>query len=177
MYFNVLGNHMIVLNSFKPANELLDKRGANYQDRPRFVLFEVMGWGLTLTFMKHGPRFKLHRSALQTGFTKTAIVNYQAIQEDEARQAVARILANPKAWDRSLRRSEGTPQFFEIKAYAATRFASAIVLRIGFGVEVESDNDEYLQIATDANLATSKGGNPGTTLVDYFPLCISCPPI
>lgn len=67
--------------------------------------------------------------------------------------------------------------FLRIEAHVATRFASAIVLRIGFGVKVESDNDEYLQIATDANLATSKGGNPGTTLVDYFPLCTSCPPI
>lgn len=95
---------MIVLNSQKAANEILDKRGANYQDRPSFVLFDVMGWGLTLTFMPYGPRFKLHRSALQTGFTKTAIVNYRPIQEDEARQAVVRILKSPENWEHSLRR-------------------------------------------------------------------------
>lgn len=104
VYFNVLGNHMVVLNTQKAANELLDKRGANYQDRPRFVLFDVMGWGLTLTFLPYGPRFRLHRSALQTGFTKTAITNYRPIQEDEARQAVSRILKRPEAWDFSLRR-------------------------------------------------------------------------
>lgn len=95
---------MIVLNSQKVANEILDKRGANYQDRPKFILFDVMGWGLTLTFMPYGPRFRLHRSVLQTGFTKTAITNYRPIQEDEGRQAVARILAQPQAWDYSLRR-------------------------------------------------------------------------
>lgn len=95
---------MIVLNSQKVANEILDKRGANYQDRPNFVLFDVMGWGLTLTFMPYGPRFKLHRSVLQHGFTKTAIVNYRPIQEDEARQAVSRILKKPKDWDFALRR-------------------------------------------------------------------------
>ncbi|KAJ9134091.1 Cytochrome P450 [Pleurostoma richardsiae] len=152
VYFNVLGNHMIVLNSQKAANEILDKRGAIYQDRPNFVLFDVMGWGLTLTFMPYGPRFKLHRSALQTGFTKTAITNYRPIQEDEARQAVARILKSPSQWDFSLR-----------------RFASAIVLRIGFGVKVTRDDDPYIKIAIDANMATAQGGNPGTTLVDYFP--------
>jgi len=143
---------MVVLNNIRVASDILDKRGANYQDRPRFVLFEVMGWGLTLTFMEHGPRFKLHRSVLQTGFTKTAIVSYRPIQEDEARRAVARICRAPHDWDRSLR-----------------RFASGIVLRIGFGVTVRSDDDPYIKIATDANLATSKGGNPGTTLVDYLP--------
>lgn len=95
---------MIVLNSQKAANEILDKRGAIYQDRPRFVLFDVMGWGLTLTFLPYGPRFKLHRSVLQTGFTKTAITNYRPIQEDEARQAVARILKSPENYDYSLRR-------------------------------------------------------------------------
>ncbi|KAL6246440.1 hypothetical protein RBB50_006676 [Rhinocladiella similis] len=152
VYFNVLGNHMIVLNSQKAANEILDKRGANYQDRPSFVLFDVMGWGLTLTFMPYGPRFKLHRSALQTGFTKTAIVNYRPIQEDEARQAVVRILKSPENWEHSLR-----------------RFASGIVLRIGFGVTVKSDDDPYIKIAKDANLATAEGGNPGTALVDYLP--------
>ena len=95
---------MIVLNSQKVANDLLDKRGANYQDRPRFVLFEVMGWGLTLTFMPFGPRFRLHRSVLQSGFTKSAVAAYRPIQEDEARQAVVRIMKKPELWDGSLRR-------------------------------------------------------------------------
>jgi cytochrome P450 len=104
MYFNVMGKHMVVLNTATIANEILDKRGAIYADRPRFVLFDVMGWGLTLTFMEHGPRFKLHRSVLQSGFTKSAIVKYGSIQEDEARQAVTRILKQPAQWDGSLRR-------------------------------------------------------------------------
>jgi hypothetical protein len=41
LYFNILGRPVVVLNSLKAAVELLDKRGPNYQDRPRFVLFEV----------------------------------------------------------------------------------------------------------------------------------------
>lgn len=39
--FNILGQPVIVLNSVKAASELLEKRGANYSDRPRFVLFEM----------------------------------------------------------------------------------------------------------------------------------------
>lgn len=52
-------------------------------------------------------------------------------------------------------------------------FASAIVLRIGFGVTVRSDDDPYIKIAIDANMATGGGGNPGTALVDYLPSCMS----
>lgn len=41
LYFNTLGQHVVVLNSVQAAVDLLDKRGANYSDRPRFTLFEV----------------------------------------------------------------------------------------------------------------------------------------
>lgn len=41
LYLNVLGRPIIVINSVKVAHDLLDKRGANYASRPRFVLFEV----------------------------------------------------------------------------------------------------------------------------------------
>jgi hypothetical protein len=47
--FNVLGQRVVVLNSVEAAVDLMDKRGANYCDRPRFVLFEQMGWQQTLT--------------------------------------------------------------------------------------------------------------------------------
>jgi hypothetical protein len=41
IHVNVLGQHMICLNSVKAATDLLDRRGANYCDRPRFTLFEM----------------------------------------------------------------------------------------------------------------------------------------
>lgn len=41
LYFNILGRPIIVLNSVEACHDLLDKRGQNYNDRPRFVLFEV----------------------------------------------------------------------------------------------------------------------------------------
>lgn len=41
IHVTVLGQHMICLNSVKAATDLLDRRGANYCDRPRFTLFEM----------------------------------------------------------------------------------------------------------------------------------------
>lgn len=60
--FNVLGQPVIVLNSVEAAVNLLDKRGANYCDRPRFVLFEQMGWRGTLTVRYH----EIYRSSKLT---------------------------------------------------------------------------------------------------------------
>ncbi|KAF2085524.1 cytochrome P450 [Saccharata proteae CBS 121410] len=153
LYFNVLGRHIIVLNSVKAANDLLDKRGANYASRPRFVQYEVMGWGITLTFLRWGPRFKLHRKLLQSSFTASNIKQYRPIQQDEARRAVKDILSRPDDWEILTR-----------------RFSTAVVMRIGFGVSITKDDDPYIQMADDANHATTNGGTPASTIVDFFPL-------
>ncbi|KAI8270418.1 Cytochrome P450 monooxygenase COX2 [Colletotrichum sp. SAR11_239] len=152
LYFNVLGQDVVVLNSVKAAVDLLDKRGANYCDRPRFVLFEEMGWKKTLTFLRWGPEFRMHRKILQKSFQKSNIQVYQDLQEREAKTLVEGILKQPEAWETALR-----------------RFATAIVMNIGFGVEVRSDNDPYIQMAIDASYALGHGGAPAGTLVDFFP--------
>ncbi|KAG4030304.1 hypothetical protein MFRU_012g00460 [Monilinia fructicola] len=152
LYFKQFLTPVVVLNSVKAADELLSRRGANYCDRPRFVLFEVMGWGRTLTFLPWGSRFKAHRTHLQSAFTKSSVVQYRDIQEQEARQALHTITQRPEDWEVALR-----------------RFASAIVLRVAFGIALEDDDDEYIKIAADAINATGNGGSPGATIVDYLP--------
>ncbi|KIV90822.1 hypothetical protein PV10_05430 [Exophiala mesophila] len=153
LYFNVLGRHIVVLNSVQACHDLLVKKGQKYSDRPRFVLFEVMGWGITLTFLRWGKQFKLHRKLLQTSFTQTACRAYRPIQEQEARQATSQILVNPREWDIILR-----------------QFSTAVVLRIGFGLGVTRRDDPYIRMAIDAEEATGKGGVPGASIVDFFPL-------
>ena len=41
MYLEMLGQPVIVLNSVEAAEDLLDKRSANYSDRPYFPVFEL----------------------------------------------------------------------------------------------------------------------------------------
>ena len=54
MYLDVAGSPMIVLNSLKPAVELLERRSNNYSDRPRLIMAqEVLCKGLALAFMNY----------------------------------------------------------------------------------------------------------------------------
>lgn len=151
--FNVLGRSIIVLNSIEVAHDLLDKRGSNYADRPRFVLFEVMGWGITLTFLRWSPRFQLHRKLLQQSFTQSACKSYRPIQLEEARRAVKAILIKSQNWTTFLR-----------------QFSTAVVLRIGFGIEVQEHDDPYVKMAINVEEATGEGGVPGSSIVDLFPI-------
>ncbi|TLD37803.1 cytochrome p450 1a2 [Venturia nashicola] len=158
LYFNVLGQPVIVLNSVETAVDLLDKRGANNCDRPRFVLFEEMGWRGTLTFLQWGPRFRTHRRVLQKSFQKSSITQYRSLQERETRVLIEGILKTPEKWETVMR-----------------RFATAIVLGIGFGIHIENDRDPYIKMSVDASYALGHGGAPAGTLVDFFPFVAKLP--
>ncbi|KKY23859.1 putative cytochrome p450 [Phaeomoniella chlamydospora] len=158
LFFNVFGKPVVVLNSVEAAEELLEKKGANFQDRPRFVMFEVMGWGVTLTFLRNGPRFRLHRKLIQSTFTQSACKTYRTVQTEEMRRAVRDILDRPSKWEMLIRK--GTV---------------AIVLRLGFGVRVHDDDDEYIKMADEANYATTQGGTPASTIGDHFPIITYLP--
>ena len=67
-----------------------------------------MGWGLTLTFLPWGSRWKAHRALVQKAFTKTNAIQYQQLQEQEARQAVCSIVHKPADWEQYLRRYTST---------------------------------------------------------------------
>ena len=54
MYLDVAGQPIVVLNSLKPAFELLERRSSNYSDRPRFIMAqEILNGGLALPLMRH----------------------------------------------------------------------------------------------------------------------------
>ncbi|KPM38746.1 hypothetical protein AK830_g7818 [Neonectria ditissima] len=153
-----LGQSIVVLNSVDAAREILERKGANFCDRPRFTLLEVMGWGKTLTFLPFGNRWQMHRKLLQTSFSNTNVRRWHKLQVTEARRTVDNILRRPDGWETSLR-----------------RLAVAIVLQVSYGTEVPHDDDPYIQIANDAMYATGNGGAPANSIVDMVPLARHLP--
>ncbi|KAL5598744.1 uncharacterized protein BROUX77_005777 [Berkeleyomyces rouxiae] len=158
--FQVLGQTIIVLNSVTAAVELLDKRSGNFSDRPRFVLFEEMGWGRTLTFLPWGTKFRQHRKILQRLFQKSSLVGHRGLQESEATTLLRALISSPSTWELSLR-----------------RYATAIVLKAGFGIPLLSKSSPWIAIAENASYALGHGGAPGGTPVDFFPFLRSLPRI
>ncbi|KAH7149967.1 cytochrome P450 [Dactylonectria estremocensis] len=147
-----LGQSIVVLNSAAAAKDVLERKGSNFCDRPKFTLLEVMGWGMTLTFLPFGKRWQMHRKLLQTSFSNTNVRRWHNLQMTEARRTVRNILRRPDSWETSLR-----------------RLAVAIVLQVSYGTEVPHDDDPYIQIANDAMYATGNGGAPANSIVDLVP--------
>jgi hypothetical protein len=54
MYLDAAGSPTIILNSLKPAIELLERRSNNYSDRPRLVMAqEILCKGLSMALMNY----------------------------------------------------------------------------------------------------------------------------
>jgi hypothetical protein len=49
------------------------------------------------------------------------------------------------------------------------RFAAAVVVKIAYGHDVNSDDDLYLKVAQRANYALNNAGPIGSTPIDFFP--------
>ncbi|KAF8884133.1 cytochrome P450 [Infundibulicybe gibba] len=148
----IFGRPMIMLNSVKTATNLLEKRSLIYSNRPRCVVYELMGWTSSITFLQLGDQFKNQRKIFQRYFGGSKSQEYQPIQQEEARILVENLLGDPDDYDKYLR-----------------RFAASIVIRIAYGHQISSDDDEYNVMSYNIASALDAAGPPGGTVVDFFP--------
>ncbi|KAK1767239.1 O-methylsterigmatocystin oxidoreductase [Phialemonium atrogriseum] len=152
LFFKTFGTKWIVLNSLKSAVELLDKCGSKYADRPRFVLFEEMGWSPTLTWLRWGPKMRLHRRVLQSPFARSKMGQYAGLQRREALICCKGFIDDPVNWTTAMR-----------------RFGVAIVLNISYGLEVDGPSSRWIKLAEESSNAIGKSGAPASSIMDRFP--------
>ncbi|KAF7344707.1 Cytochrome P450 [Mycena venus] len=92
MHLKVLGRSMIILDSYQTAVELLDKRGITYSDRPKFTLYELLGWNPSLVFLQYGKQFNIHRQMHQSYLSRRKAEDFKPMQTQEARTLVQNLL-------------------------------------------------------------------------------------
>ncbi|KAJ7915145.1 cytochrome P450 [Mycena leptocephala] len=142
-------------------SDLLDKRGAIYSDRPKFLLYELFGWTSSLTGLPYGKKLAKHRQMHQSYLSRQNCSDYMPMQVEEARALVYNLLnSEPARYETCL-----------------SRFATGLITQIVAGHKIESDDDPYLRIAKAGLESMSRaGGAPGVLLsifshsvIQYFP--------
>ncbi|KAJ6528847.1 cytochrome P450 [Mycena capillaripes] len=154
MHLKVLERSMIILDTYKTAVDLLDKRGLIYSDRPKFTLYELLGWKPSLSFLQYGKQFNIQRQMHQTYLSRHKVEDFKAMQTQEARTLVQILL-------------ESTPESYE---KFLGRFATGIITQIVAGHRITSDADPYLRMSKMVYEAFAKTGPAGSSPVDFFPL-------
>ncbi|TCD61765.1 hypothetical protein EIP91_007967 [Steccherinum ochraceum] len=153
MYFKAIGKSILSINSYAVANDLLEKKGAIYSDRPRLpMLKEVIGWTWNLVVQSYSEGFAVHRRIVQQRFQAHIVAKeYRPIMALEVRILLFNLHNRPDAFLRHVK-----------------RMAAAVIMMISYGHRVTSDQDEYVRLAEKVRETAS--GAPGSVLVDFMPI-------
>ncbi|KAF7352071.1 Cytochrome P450 [Mycena venus] len=123
MHLKVLGRSMIILDTYQAAVDLLDKRGLIYSDRPKFTLYELLGWKHSLSFLQYGKEFNIQRQMHQTYLSRHKVEDFKPMQIQEARTLEAGV-AMPSFILEQLEQMEEGQDMERLKGAAATMFAA-----------------------------------------------------
>ncbi|KAG2077746.1 cytochrome P450 [Suillus decipiens] len=159
-HVEVLGQHIMVLNSVKTAVEMLEKKSSVYSDRPVLPMGgELVGWKNTLVLLPYGDRLREYRKNFHRVIgSRAALDIYQPIEEIETHRFLKRVLAKPDQLQAHVRHTAG-----------------AIILRISHGYEVKENNDPFIDLADLAVDQFSKSTATGAWLVDIMPSLAKVP--
>ncbi|KAJ6624514.1 cytochrome P450 [Mycena sp. CBHHK59/15] len=153
---SVFSQPLIVLNSFKLATELLDKKSSIYSDRPVFQMSgELVGWKKGMALLYYGtPHFRRSRKYFHQLFgSPVNMARFHPIEADENRKFLQRLLESPKNFLSHIRQT-----------------ASAVVMRITYGYIVKSEDDSILSLVNSVMDEFFVSIAPGAFLVDLIPM-------
>ncbi|KAG6809321.1 hypothetical protein H0H92_000710 [Tricholoma furcatifolium] len=157
IHLNTLGRITIIVNNLQKANDLLDKRSANYSDRfiPRAL--NEMGWTESLPFLRYGKSFQTHRRLFMQHFSKAASAKYLPVQLREARIFAQKLATGTVALN--------IPEMEQ----TISTFVTTIIVRIVSGYQITSPQDPYIKLSREVSAALAQGGAPGGSLLDFLP--------
>ncbi|KAJ6573863.1 cytochrome P450 [Mycena vulgaris] len=96
---DLAGQPVLVLNTYKAATDLFDRRSTIYSDRPRLIMAsEILTGGIFMVFAKYGEVWRKMRRASHEAFNLRASEKYQPDQCKEAALNVLDLLNEPELW-------------------------------------------------------------------------------
>ncbi|KAH9478040.1 Cytochrome P450 monooxygenase 98 [Psilocybe cubensis] len=144
LHLSVAGSHFIILNSFKAANDLFEKRSSIYSSR--------IGWDWLMSGMVYGEPWRERRKAFQQYFHVGNAHLYEPVQMQAVRKMLPRLLKEPE-------------DFLSITRHAL----GSMALTLAYGLDIQEKNDPYLRVSEAAVKSIGEVAIPGAFLVDMIP--------
>ncbi|KAI1784946.1 cytochrome P450 98A3 [Ganoderma leucocontextum] len=159
IHLSVLGQDTVVLGSLKAACDLLDKRSANYSDRPTSIMVQLVGYDWLTVLMNYGPRWREHRRALHPTMTPEVLPQYETIELDGARNFLRMLFRIPQ----------------DLASHIKFTLA-AVYIRAIYGIELREPHDKYYQMVERVVGVAEAIAVPGKFPVEAFPVLRYLPP-
>ncbi|KAI0088575.1 cytochrome P450 [Irpex rosettiformis] len=143
---NLLGQNIIVLNNFKTANDLLERRSNIYNSRPHLIMLQdILCGGSFPPLEGDADIWRRWRRASHETFGTKGVEKYQAVQSKAAALAALRIATHPSGWEHTI----------EVTVY---------------GWPPLEEDSPAIELVFKLAERVSNAAVPGAFLVDIFPL-------
>lgn len=169
----------------------MDKRGANYSDRPTSILHYEMYISLFFTFnilyscdpalhrmnwkvtflLPYGDQLRRQRRFMHDYLNLRSITSLQPLQTEHIRLLLKSILDDPDHFDKHIFRCiSPVIRLFPVLT-VSYRMSAAIIVKMTYGREVALENDELVRKLLIPLERGGKAGAPGLSEVDILPIC------
>ncbi|KAF8637703.1 hypothetical protein AX16_010778 [Volvariella volvacea WC 439] len=160
IHLQALGQHVLVINSFKDAVELLEKRAQVYSSRPYIPMVELLQWHeFNLVLLPHNSLWRRHRRLFHQMFRKEAAGAFNHIIVKKTEDMIQSVLSTPH----------------DFRAHVKT-LAGAIVLSVVYDYDVSPTGDRFVDLVQSAIHEVDRAILPGSHLVNTFPVLRHLPP-
>ncbi|KAJ7045928.1 cytochrome P450 [Mycena alexandri] len=152
VYVKIFQQDIVLLGSYDVAQDLFDKNGAQFSDRPANVMIPLTGWDFNFAAKNYTPFYRRHRKTFHEFFNPTVIPNYRDIQYREVEAFIRRLEESP---DRFLHHIRHT--------------LAAVIMDVAYGIRIRDTDDPYISVAEEAVSYLNRAGIAGSFIVDFFP--------
>ncbi|KAI0642611.1 CyP450 monooxygenase [Trametes meyenii] len=152
-YFNLLGQPMIILNTYEAAVEMLERRSANTSDRPRLVMAEIAGFMWEFTLLGYTQAWRERRRMFHRFFNHNVVSEYRPIHLRESHRFLQRLMDAPQ-------------DIVELSRH----LFGATIMDVAYGIQVAEENDPYIALARRSAAVFTDIVIPGKYLAEVIPL-------
>ncbi|KAF6788485.1 cytochrome p450 monooxygenase, partial [Colletotrichum musicola] len=145
----------IVLGSAQAAWDLLEKKGAIFSSRPRFIMGgELLSGGMRGLMAPYSPFWRRWRKLLHSGFMQRQSETYRPIQSLESKVLMHELLIDPLNFRRHLE-----------------RYAASVIVTVTYGRRVEDVTTDIVVQRNGESMGRLTSVNiPGKFAVERYPL-------
>lgn len=148
-----LGTNFIIINSLDAAVDLFHRRSTLYNDRPRYAMLgDLVGFGWLLDLTPYGDLWKDMRKAFHREIGPVGLKRFADLELAASRELLRKLRLSPEAFMRHIRHT-----------------STNLIMRMAYGIEIQEENDTYVDIAQEALQAFSACTNAGSFMVDLIP--------
>jgi len=154
VHVSVFGRPIIILNSPTVINELFEKRGQIYSDRPTLPMAgEMVGYKDSIPLHTYDEKHREARKLLYAALAPHKMEHIHPVHQQKIADFLHLLLLSPSKFRTHIR-----------------HLVASVVFQVSHSYTVTDENDTLVELAEKANSDFSRAVAPGAFLVDVLPI-------